>query len=109
VAGQLVGLGSRQRRIDDGVLRDVQAVRRQRGRGGRVLLREVGGALRPLGLALSERVVPVREVAAIRRSNGTKAASCLAPGPCRRPRIVADRQLGRAVGHRTEHRPEQDE
>ena len=52
VAGQFVGVGSRQRRIDDGVLRHVEAVRRQRGRGRRVLLRQVGGALRPLGLAL---------------------------------------------------------
>jgi nucleotide-binding universal stress UspA family protein len=31
------------------------------------------------------------EAAALRRSNGTKAASFLAPGRCRRPRIVADR------------------
>jgi hypothetical protein len=49
------------------------------------------------------------EVAALRRGSGTKAASPLAPGRCCLHRIVTDRELARAVGQCTEHRPEQDE
>jgi hypothetical protein len=70
------------------------------GQGIRLQL-ELGGhriALRRFG-----------EVAALNRSDGTEAASSLAPGRCRRSGIVGDRCRGRAVGQRTEHRPDQNE
>jgi hypothetical protein len=52
----------------------------------------VRGILLPFELAAARsRPSQVRRVAALRRSNGTKAASFLAPGRCRHPRIVADR------------------
>ena len=68
-----------------------------------ILIRSRGS--RPPGGALGR----FGEVAALRRGSGTKAASLLAPGRCWRHRIVTHRELGRAVGHCTEDRPEQDE